>query len=224
MSAEFDFISGYDISALTSVSQAQLMQMVNQIAPLSNKGMTISLAGPGTAGVYLADGTEGPDVAGNPRYANYIWLNTYAAAAPTPYYYNATTNRWNVATAGQVTALSQITDGLITIAKLSQTEGTARYLLRKNAANSALEYKAPVDIFQANELPVANLVKGTDNQFLRTISGVPTWSTYDPTASLSAVPISALAAGTNSYILRTSPTGTVEWASNNDASSWKYQS
>lgn len=72
MPAQNDFISGLDISSLASVTQAQLLQMINQAGPISNIGFVLCFDGIATG----AAGTGFPDVTSNPRFVRYIWLDT----------------------------------------------------------------------------------------------------------------------------------------------------
>lgn len=72
MSQQYDSQAGLDISSLASVSQAQLLQMVNQLGPLSNIGGVICLDGVSTG----AAGVGFPDVTNNPRFVRYLWLDT----------------------------------------------------------------------------------------------------------------------------------------------------
>jgi hypothetical protein len=80
MAAQYDIIAGLDISSLSSVTQAQLMQMINQAAPLSNIGSVIY-------------GSTTPDVANNPRFARYVWLDT-STVPPTLKLYKTSTSSW----------------------------------------------------------------------------------------------------------------------------------
>lgn len=82
----YDVISGLDISSLASVTQAQLVQMVNQIAPLSNVGFVLAFDGAaaGAAGVGF------PDVTTNPRYVRYLWIDTQNRSAPVLKRYSGT--------------------------------------------------------------------------------------------------------------------------------------
>lgn len=72
MSQQFDNIAGFDFSSLASVTQAQLLQAINQAAPLSNIGHLVVMDGLAAE----ATGVGFPDVASNPRFVRYIWLDT----------------------------------------------------------------------------------------------------------------------------------------------------
>jgi len=80
MASQYDLLAGLDITALSSVSQSQLLQMVNQAAPLPNIGGVIY-------------DTITPDVASNPRFARYFWLDS-SSTPPTIKIYKTTTSSW----------------------------------------------------------------------------------------------------------------------------------
>lgn len=209
MAAQYDFSSGLDISGLTSVTQAQLMQMVNQLAPLSNIGGIIW-------------GSTTPDVVGNPRFARYIWIDTTATPATIKVWSGAAWVPGSIGT-GSISLATQIADNIIPFSKFLKSEATANQVLHKNSTNTAFEFVAPVSLFAAgdiavNKLSIAGAVAG---QFLRyTAAGGVSWNTYDPTGDVSALPVNKLAVGSASQILRINPTtGLAEWVSNDDATS-----
>ena len=205
MSAQqYDLEPGLNISALSSATAAQLMQLVSQAAPLSNIG-----------GIIFQSTT--PDVASNPRFARYIWLDSTTDPAVAKYY-NSGTSSW---TAVAVAALS-ITNAEISasaaIAVTKLANGTARYVLRTNAAGTANEFVTPASILNSDELPVVKLTSngGTDG-YLKTVSGVTQWvsNTTERTAiqnALSSVPATVLAAGSNNTLLGTNGSGVVGFA------------
>lgn len=216
MASQYDFVAGLDISSLSSVSQAEFMQAINQLAPLANIGGVIFQAGT-SLNVTIAQGTGGsPDVTGNSRFARYIWLNTYsgASAPPTLYLYDASTGDW---TSGSIAAGSITNTHINSAAAIAVTKlafGTARYLIRTNAAGNAVEYVAPASVFQNNELPVAQLVAHGSNGYLKTVSGVASWVS-DATeraaiqSAIANLAVTALAAGANNTLLGTNGSGVV---------------
>lgn len=218
MSAQFDFLAGLDISSLSSVTQAQLMQMINQLAPLTNIGGVIFQTGTSLAAT-IPEGTGGsPDVTNNPRFERYIWLNTYnaAAAAPTPYYYDASSGDWssNAVAPLSITNAEIAAAAAIVVTKLAA--GTARYLVRTNGAGTSVEYVAPASIFNNGELPVASIVPAGGNGYLKTVSGAAAW-VVDATeraaiqAAITSLAVSQLAAGSNGNVL-TTLAGVPTWA------------
>lgn len=83
---QYDQQAGLDVSSLPSVSQSQLLQMINQSAPLSNIGFVLCFAGDaaGAAGVGF------PDVTNNPRFIRYIWIDTQNPLSPSIKKYSGT--------------------------------------------------------------------------------------------------------------------------------------
>jgi hypothetical protein len=62
MSQQYDFLSGKDLSAISTILQEDVMQALNQAAPLDNIGLIIV-------------STTRPDITNNPRFIRYIWLD-----------------------------------------------------------------------------------------------------------------------------------------------------
>lgn len=216
MASQYDVVAGLDLSSLTSVTQAQIMQAINQLAPLANIGGIIFQAGT-SVNTTIAQGTGGsPDVTGNPRFARYIWLNTYNAATlpPTPYYYDASTGDWTLVSvaAGSIVNASVASNAAIAVTKLAV--GTARYLLRTNAAGTALEFVAPASVNTTNEIPVNNLVANGTNGYLKTSAGSVVW-VADATeraaiqSGISALAPASISPGANNTLMGTNGSGVV---------------
>lgn len=173
MALQYDFIAGLDCSALATLTQAQLLQMINQLAPLSHIGGVIYMNGGG--------GTAHPDVTNNPRYARYIWMDTYTSP-PTPKYYDLTGGTdtyadWvaTVVAANSITTV-MLQDAVVTSGKMSRVNPAggnwaARWICRVNAAGTAVEFCNPNAIFAASEVPLSaindSLAPGAVNSFLR---------------------------------------------------------
>mgnify|MGYP003347037721 FL=1 len=179
MSAQYDFIAGLDISSLSSVTQAQLMQMINQISPISNIGGVIYQPG-SNLNTSIPAGTLGsPNVNDNPRFKRYIWLNTYDSVnnAPTPYYYNDANSNWisTSVAAGSITNTSINASAGIAVTKLAY--GSSRQILRTNQSGNAAEYVAPSGIFSNGELPVVALTAQGGAAYLKSgaSSGPTVW-------------------------------------------------
>jgi len=204
MAEQFDLIAGLDLSALSSVTQAQLMQAINQIAPLSNIG-----------GILFQSAT--PDVANNARFARYLWLDSTTDPA-TPKYYNAGTLTW---TSVAVAALSITNAEVAAAAAIAVTKlalGTARYVLRTNAAGTANEFVTPASILNSDELGVVKLTSngGTD-AYLKSTGSVTGWVSQTTeraaiAASLSGLSPTVLTAGSNNTLLGTNGSGVVGFA------------
>ncbi len=237
MSTQFDSQSGFDISGLITVSKAQLMAMVNQIAPLANIGGVIT--GSGAAGAH-------PDVTNNPRFIRYIWLDTQtdgsvlikvyqgSRIAPTDTYAD-----WATIT---------IADSSITAAKIANyavsilngtgaskiaykqdgsADGTqAYYILRLNASGQFVEV-TPLSTMVADltlnprKLDVTGATDGTVLTYSSSL-GYAVFQAVSLSSIISAGSINydRLANATPSFILRANPlTGVIEAVSNNDTTS-----
>lgn len=137
MALQYDFVPGLDISALASVTQAQLLQMISQIAPLSNIGGIICQ-------------TATPDVASNPRFARYVWLDSNTSPPIAKVYNGAAWVSWSVGAAGITEAM--IAAEAVKLASMKKSEATAYQIMRKNAANTAFEYVSPSQIIPTGQL------------------------------------------------------------------------
>ena len=62
MTIQKDVLAGLDVSSLDNISQEQMMQMVNGIAPLANIG-------------FIIVGTQRPDITNNSRFIRYFWMD-----------------------------------------------------------------------------------------------------------------------------------------------------
>jgi hypothetical protein len=205
MAAEYDFASGFDFSSLSSITGAQLQQTVNGIAPLSNKGL-----------VYY--GSSAPDVAGNARYARYLWIDTSATPYVTKYYNGAA---WVTIAPGA----GGITEAMIAVAAVSLLDDDgvtykitrayndandvtkARYLLWLDANGKRVEIASLSSVLGTGSgtiAGIAGLAVGTDNQFLRMNGAAIQWETVDFASSItdgSIAPVK-LSVGTPGYVIR----------------------
>lgn len=213
---QYDINAGFDPSALSSITAVQFLQMIQQAAPLSNIGMLVIQAG-ANANTTIAQGTSGsPSITDNPRFARYIWLNTFGGTIPIPYYYNAGTGDWTLVSvaAGSIVDASIAAGAAIAISKLAA--GTARYLIRTNAAGTAVAEVAPASAFNTGELPEGKITPGGGNGYLKTQAGATVW-VADATeraailSALSNIPPSALHVGANNTVLGTNGAGVVDF-------------
>lgn len=213
-----DFQPGLDLSSLSSVTQAQLMQALAQLLPLSNMGGVIFQAGTSLAASITQATNGAPDVTNNPRFARYIWLNTYAAATsqPTPYYYNTLDSKWYSTSIAALTITNAEISASAAIAVTKLATGTARFLVRTNAAGTANEFVNPNSILTNNDVPLIALEQGAApaDAFLRRVSGGSSWQSFTSTLAaiqnaLTGVPVTALAAGANNTLLGTGSGGVV---------------
>jgi hypothetical protein len=212
MSAEFDLQAGLDISSLSSVTKAQLMQMIAQSSPLTNRGGIIYMSG--AAGAL-------PDIANNSRFRRYLWLDTQTDP-PTPKIYNVGGGTWDtlVVGAGAITNTHVNAAAAIAITKLAF--GTARYIIRTNAAGNALEFITPNSIFNDNELSLARLSNSgapANKSYLQydSSTGNKTWQAiaFADFAAGDLMGVTKLQpSGVNSQVIAT-VAGTVQWAALN---------
>jgi hypothetical protein len=231
MSTQNDLIGGIDISSLSSVTQEQLQQLIGQAAPLSNIGFTVFQAGTGApaSNPSIVQGTGGsPSITDNPRFARYIWLNSYTNP-PTPYFYDSNAGTWKViavsssaiVTASFATPISALNGVPITLLKGNSAytdEGKAYYILRIAADGLAIE-AVPLDtMIQSGGLVSLNSLEATGRATNKVVTfdgtnniwGAPT---LDQLASNSGAKLGLnnITPGTIYYIMRTNSAGNVEW-------------
>ncbi len=220
ISTQFDVDAGFDPSSLASLTAAQLLQMVQQIAPLSNIGFTIVGAG-SSLNATIAQGVGSPSVTNNPRFANYVWLNTFnaAAAAPTPYFYDASTGNWTstAVAAGSIVNASISATAEIAVSKLA--DGAANEIIVTDAAGTGVEWKSVATLLAAlnDSVPLTAIddtgASGAES-FLRRVGSTVIWKTFTETVTaiqnaLSGVPVNTLTPGANNTFLGTGSTGVV---------------
>lgn len=217
MSSQNDFIAGFDFSGLTSVTQEQLMQAINQLAFVSN-----------IAGIVAQSTT--PDVVNNARFANYLWLDTTTAPAVMKLY-DSDDSTWSASTisAASVTtammAPASATGGISVPLLKRATNGGADaskryYLLRVDSAGQYIEVvllSTAITDGGGVTLAMLDTTGIADTKFLGSSSGTIAWQTV-PSAAITNLAVTSLAPGTATYLLRTNAGGTtVEWASIADA-------
>jgi hypothetical protein len=102
----YDISPGLDTTGLTSVTAAQLMQLVNRAVIATNKGAIVFSA-------------STPDVANNPRFKQWLWLDS-SANPPSIKVYNTNSATWvaQPITAGSV-GTAELADNAVTNAKLT---------------------------------------------------------------------------------------------------------
>jgi len=189
---------GLDLSSLPSVTQAQLMQAMSQMAPITNIGFVIWQS-------------VTPSVADNPLFARFLWADTSGGVANTilRYWDGATWVATSVA-ANSIVGSTSIIDGTITIAKMKGSEGFAGQVARVNNARDGLEYKDPEDLLSPNTV-LPNVISTTgiaDGWLLRVVDGIATWEDYNPVADVDNVPLSKLQDGNpNEFVIGKAVTG-----------------
>jgi len=204
MAVENDILTGLDISALTSVEQSQLLQMINQAAPLVNKGLIISQS-------------TTPDIANNARYSRYIWLDT-TTNPPTPKIYDGAVWQSLILADGSITNVKVNAAAAIAITKLAF--GTARYIVRTNGAGNALEFCNPNALFTNNDVPVTAIditgAPATVRSYLQRDAGgaITAWKqiAFTDFAAGDLIGVNKInSSGVNNQVLAT-VTGVTTWA------------
>lgn len=229
---QFDFNPGIDVTGLSSVTQAQLQQMVAQMVGVDNIGGI--LVGSGAASSH-------PDVTNNPRFIKYIWLDTQTANSVLLKVYQGTYPSDLYADWSTVA----IADNAITAAKLAnyavsvlngsgankialKQDGTADstkalYLLRIDAAGQYVEVVSANSVvggltLQPNKLDVSAATDGMVLQYDSSL-GYATWKAISISGliTVGSLPYDRLLVGTAGYLLRfNNITGVPEQVVNND--------
>jgi len=234
MSAQYDFNPGIDISGLSSVTQAQLLQMVAQLAPLSNIGGVIVMSGAGSAH---------PDVTNNPRFARYLWIDTQSLPTTLLKMYDGSGDTY----AAWVT--TTIADNSITAAKLAnyavsilngsgnpkiayKQDGTAdsaksNYLVRLNSDGQYVEVVDAATVVNGVTINLSQLnVTAATNGYVLTYNsslGSAVWTALSVSSLISANTISYDkllngSAGQAGYLMRANPSSPydIQLVQNND--------
>jgi len=126
----YDFVPGFDPTGQSSITFAQLFQMVQQAVPNTDRGIILY-------------GNSSPDLTGLDRLTRYIWIDTsddhysiksYMPDHPSgPGWYSGALSAGSILTA-------QIGDGQVTLPKLSISGGSALQIARINAGGTAWEF------------------------------------------------------------------------------------
>jgi hypothetical protein len=219
LATQFDLNVGLDPSSLASLTPAQLLQMFQQSAPLSNIGFTITGAG-SSLNAAILQGAGSPSVTNNPRFARYIWLNTFnAAAAPTPYYYDASTSLWRSTSvaAGSIIDASISAMAEIQVSKLQ--DGNANEIIATNGAGTDVVWTSVNALLSAlaDSVPLSSIDDSTaaSGSFLRSIAGSVVWSSLATViAAVQAgltpnAPSAIITPGTNNTFVGTNGAGAI---------------
>lgn len=206
MAVENDILTGLDISSLTSVQQSQVLQMINQAAPLVNKGLII----------YQSSAVAAPDVVNNPRYARYIWLDT-VTNPPTPKIYDGAA--WQSLIVGAGSIVNSMISAVAAIAITKLAFGTARYIVRTNAAGNAVEYVNPNAIFTNDDVPLSAINSTAAPALVKSYlqrnatTGITSFQqvAFADFAAGDLLGVTKIASGVNGQVLGT-VTGAAAWA------------
>lgn len=229
MSAQLDLISGNDLSALSSVTQEDLMQAINKIAPLSNIGLIVASA-------------TRPDITNNPRFIRYGWLDISTPSTPVLKAYTADRTTlvdldasWSTVSGALSSILTSMfaarsTTGGVTIGLIKTNSGytdagNAYYILRVASngkdveavtLDSALSGGGGVALARLSQTGIGA------GKFIGYDAGVAGWVSIVPSTDLigsSRVAVETnIVPGTALYILRTNAAGNAcEWVATNAA-------
>lgn len=231
MSTQYDFVAGYDPSADVQITAAQLLQMVNQLSPLSNVGGVIVMSGASSAH---------PDVTNNPRFVRYCWIDTQTAGSPVLKVYvgsggSDTYADWSALviandsiTAAKladyaVTVLNSDGDKKIAYNQDASADSTkANFVLRLDGNGQYVEVANLTTLIQATTINVNKLIAAaaSNGQVLQ-YNG--TTNVFEPVTlsvggliSDNSITPQKLTNGTASYLLRAGSAGVAEYVSNND--------
>ncbi len=147
------WLAGVDISATNPVTQAQLMQAINQLAPKSNAGGVIIMSS--------ANGVDFPDTANYPYLKRCVWIDTYTNPPVIRLHDQTGGNtfaEWDsIGLATNTITNAHIQNTTIQVGKLSPTGGNAKDIFRINAAGTAIEFVDPNAMFDTGDVPLTAL-------------------------------------------------------------------
>jgi hypothetical protein len=229
MSAQLDLISGNDLSALSSVTQEDLMQAINKVAPLSNIGLIVASA-------------TRPDITNNPRFIRYGWLDISTPSTPVLKAYTADRTvlvdldaSWTTVSGALSSILTSMfavrsATGGVTIDLIKTNAGYTNagngYYLLRVAGNGKDVEAVSLDsaLSGGGGVPLARLsqVGLVAGKFIGNSGGSAGYVSIIPNTDLVGsaridIPTNVLP-GTARYVARTNAAGTApEWVTPNDA-------
>lgn len=190
-------------SGAASLSNQEFIDCFQKMEPGTQFGLTL----------YSLDGTT-PDLVDNPWVYRCLLIDR---ANNQLKFYNIASGNWEAASLGSVTSASQITDGIITAAKLSNSDGGNFKILRLNGTN-APEWAALATILSADSVPLSAINRATaaEGGVLRYVGGQTIWDTLANLASavigiITSYDIQKLSNKINSAILTVNSSGVAEW-------------
>ena len=206
-----DFQAGFDPTSQTQLTQAQLLQMMSQMVPLSNMG-----------GVIFQSST--PDVATNTRFSRYIWLDS-TSLPPVLKVYDGSAFGGVSPAAGTVTTAS-IADLAVILTKMAYASAAdltkAKYVLRIKADGLGVEVVALEtglsEISGGIGLSLLSTSGASEaGKFLRWSGSALDYSNITPAVDFTAaksnlIPPASLSPGAVSTQLVTDSSGVVGWA------------
>lgn len=214
MALQYDINAGFDPSSLSSLTAAQFLQMIQQAEPLGNIG-----------GIIYQN--TAPDVANNPRFKRYIWLDTTVTTAPpVAKYYDIDESAGAGAAANwiaiSISALSITNSEISATAEIEVSklaDGTANQVIRTDAAGTGVEWVTVSTLLAAlnDAVPLTAIddaaAVGAES-FLRRVGSTVVWKTFTETvtaiqAALNGVAPTVITPGTNNTVMGTNGAGVV---------------
>ena len=213
MAQQNDIQAGFDLSSVNPVSQSQMMQAVENLAPLANIGFIVIQA-------------TAPSIVDNPRFARYIWLDS----SVTPYepHVHDGANWVALPLGANAVIAAYIANGAVTyntkIGGFAPAAADALKYMRVDAAGTAVE----LITLNSAALPTIDLSKlsttgAAANYFLKRDAGNTTLvyepfdTTFIPAGAIAHSKLVAGIAAQYGFLLRANnAVGTIELISNDD--------
>jgi hypothetical protein len=167
MPTQNQFVEGLDPTGLPIVGASELLQLIREAHPEAYIGL-----------VFV--GTTAPDIANNPQYARYLWLDTTNSLNPRIKIWTGTVWQPYSFEYNEISGLA-IQPGSIPLTKLNLSTSTPNFLFAVNSTANGIVFVDPLTIFGVNSFPISSIVQGANNTFLKTISGLgPRWRPLTP--------------------------------------------
>ncbi len=205
---EYDFTKGIDLTARTQVTGAHLNQLVDNASLRAGRGL-----------VLITNGI--PDTANNPRYTNYLWVDTAIAGSPTLKFYVAGVG-WTNSLVGATITETNIANNAVTTAKLANGAVTSDKISSGNVGNLQLGGSAvttdKIAVGAITRGVIADGAVGTDqitNSAVTTAKIAASAVTSDKISTVDWLTITNLVQAGNLYPLLSLTNWTVNAGSNN---------
>lgn len=198
MSLEYDLTEGLDPTPLSSISASQLLQMIRQAAPHSNKG-------------FIIYSSLKPDTTNNPRYKTFFWVDISKNPNQVNYW-DTVLGDYTPVTAGNASvSTASIQNQAVTPAKIQP--GPASTFLQTDVGQNVVW--APFAI-QDGTLPITKLVKPTVALAvlrLKADKSALEWAFINPLDYLNGIPPAFIenTGGAGGYVLTLDSTLTPTW-------------
>ena len=205
---EYDFNKGIDLTARTQVTGAHLNQLVDNASLRAGRGL-----------VLITNGI--PDTANNPRYTNYLWVDTAIAGSPTLKFYVAGVG-WTNSLVGATITETNIAANAITTTKIANGAVTSDKVSSGSIGNLQLGGSAvttdKISVGAVTRGVIADGAIGTDqitNSAVTTAKIAASAVTADKISTVDWLTITNLPQAVNLYPLLSLTNWTVNAGSNN---------